>query len=564
MLLLRAAGWLLGLIGFFLLLVSGLSFAVLDDPPLALKVIGGSGALLMGLWLFLDWGSLQNLGKDQTVGRGLVSSFAGLIAVGIVVAANYVANQYDKRWDITETKRYTLSDQSIELVKKLDQKVQVIAFFRAGQDAPFRELMERYKEHSTLLEVEYYDPYANPAMAEQNQIMSEYGTVILKVGENSQRLESDFGEEAFTNALVRASSSEQHSVCFVTGHGERDLEDMQTVRGLGVVKAKLEGVNYKTSVVTLLDTQPTPETCRVVVLASPQVDLLPGERDRLAQYVAAGGNLLALLDAPVDPTVGSATAADFARYGLRVGNDVVMEGDPYRSTEAGKWYVLLDDASYDIHPVTSKLKGVAILALARSVGKGDDVAGLNVQVFAHASEQSWGETALTDSPDSWAPDANVDLIGKVPLAAAVEVTDPANLRTVTAATEGLVPSLPVVPGAPADPAAPADPVATPAPVVPAAAELPKKAGGKVIVWGDGDFASNQLVTAVVNQDLFLNGIAWMVGETEQIAIRPNEAGKGKLTLDGISLFVSAVIALVATPGIAIIGAVGMWIRRRRM
>jgi hypothetical protein len=279
-----------------------------------------------------------------------------------------------------------------------------------------------------------------------------------------------------------------------------------------------------------------------VVLASPRAELLPVERDRLAQYVAAGGALLAT----VDPLAVPETAADLSRYGLKVGNDVVIEADPYRQTDGGPTYVLLDPSSLDIHPITSKLQGVAILALARSVGKGEDIAGLNVQTLAHASESSWAETALTEPPDTWKRDEGVDLVGKVPLVAAVEVTDPAAIRTATVT-------------AAADPAAPAPAVpATPAP------ELPKKAGGKVVVYGDGDFASNALVTAAVNQDLALNAIAWMVGEEDQISIRPNEAGKGKLTLDAVTLFLSAVIVLVVAPGLAVIGAVGTWIRRRRM
>ncbi len=544
---LRALGWLFGLVGFFMLVVAGLAFGFLDEPPLAFKIVGGLGAAMVAGWIFLDWGSLSNLGKDQTVLRSTTASFAALLALGVAVTANIVAHRYDKRWDLTETKRYTLAQQSIDVVKGLDREVEVIAFFRTGwpEDESFRDLVSRYQEHTSLLKVDYYDPYADPAMAEQNKVLSEAGTVILKVGDNTQRLESSFDEEAFTNALVRVTSETQHSVCFVSGHGEREADDDASGDGLGILKIKLEGTNYKASTISLLETQPSPETCAVVVLSSPRAELLPSERDRLAQYVAAGGSLLVM----VDPLSVPETAKDLARYGVKVGDDVVIEADPYRQTDGGPTYVLLDQSSYDIHPITSKLQGVAILALARSVGKGDEIAGLNVQTIAHASESSWAETALQESPETWKADEGVDLVGKVPLVAAVEVTDPAALRTTTDTT---APTAPGVEGAPAV-----------APVTPAP-ELPKKAGGKVVVYGDGDFASNKLVTAAVNQDLVLNAVAWMVGEEEQISIRPNEAGKGKLTLNVVTLFLAAIIVLVIAPGIAIIGAVGTWIRRRRM
>lgn len=542
---LRALGWLFGLVGFFMLVVTGLAFGFLDDPPMAIKVLGGVGAAMIAGWLMLDWGSLSNFGKDQTVLRSTTASLTALVALGVAVTANMVGFRYHHRWDLTETKRYTLAEQSISTVKGLDKEVEVIAFFRSGwpEGDNFRDLMARYQEHTTLLKVDYYDPYANPTMAEQNKVMSDAGTVIVKVGDNVQRLETSFEEEAFTNALVRVTSDTQHAVCFVGGHGEREADDDASPEGLGILKLKLEGTNYKTSTIALLTTPPTPDACAVVVLASPRTELLPNERDRLAQYVAAGGSLVVALD----PLTVPETAADFARYGLDIGEDVVIEADPYRQTDGGPTYVLLDGSSYDIHPVTSKLQGVAILALARSVGKGEEVPGLNVQVIASASESSWAETALQEPPDTWKGDAGVDIVGKVPLVATVEVTEPAALRTVTEAAAVVSPD-----------------GAAPAPVVSAAPELAKKAGGKVVVYGDGDFLSNKLVTAATNQDLALNAVAWMVGEEDQISIRPNEAGKGKLTLNVVTLFLSAILVLVVAPGLTIIGAVGTWVQRRRM
>jgi ABC-type uncharacterized transport system involved in gliding motility auxiliary subunit len=545
MLALRALGWLFALIGLFLLVICGLSFAFLDDPPMVLKAAGGVGALLMASWLFLDWGSLKNLGNDQTVLRSTTASFATLLALGIVVTANVVVHRYDQRWDLTETKRYTLAPQSVDIAKTLDREIEVIAFLTAGSppDRNFRDLMDRYKEHTTLLKVDVYDPYANPTMAEQYEVTSDSPVVIFKVGDNKQRLDAGLEEQDVTNALVRVKSDVQHSVCVVTGHQELELMDDQGQDGLGIAKLKLEGVNYKVQPVSLLEQQPMPESCEVVVLASPRAELLAPERDRLAQYVAAGGGLIAM----IDPLLVPETAADLSRYGVSVGNDVVVEADPYRQTQGGPTYVMLEQGSFDISPITEKLAGVALFGHARSVGKGADIPGLNVQVVASASDKSWAETAVTDAAESWTPTEGSDLVGKVPLMVTVEVADPAAIRLVTAST------LPVVEGA----SAPAVPVE-------AAPTLPTKAGGKVVVYGDGDFATNKLITFGVNQDLLLNAVAWVVGEDDQISIRPNEAGKGKLNLNIVTLFLAIVTAAVVAPGLTIVGAVGTWLRRRRL
>lgn len=542
----RILGWLLALFGVMCLLAAGAGYFVwgYKDAPLPVNILAGVGVLQLGLWLVLDWKSLSALGKDQTVGRSAMSGVIVLAIAAIASLVNVAAYRYDKRWDLTNEQQFTLSAQSKDIVKALDREIAVTAFFQSGspQEQNFKQLMQSYTDETTLLKVEFHDPYANPLLAEQMKIMSPSGTVILKVGENQQRLETDFDEEAVTNAVVKVTRERSHAVCVVQGHGELDLQDDQSPGGLGVAMARLEGQNYKTSAINLLQVQPTPDTCEVVVLAGPRAELVAAERDRLARFVAAGGGLVVMLD----PLQTPETAADMVRYGVKVGNDVVVEADPNRMVAANDPTALgLDSTSWDIHPVTQKLTGLVILSMARSVGKGDDVAGLNVQVVAQGSANGWAETKLDDPNVSSEPTPGVDIVGNVPLIVSVDVADPANLRTTSASMD--MPS-----GAGAPVVAPVDPVAAP----------PVKAGGKVMVFGDGDFASNLLVLKVQNQDLFLNTVAWMVGEKDQLSIRANKAQKGKLELTELSVFGGAAMGLLLIPGLCFAGMIGTWLLRR--
>lgn len=542
----RILGWLLALFGVLCLMAAGVGYFVwgMKDAPQVVNVVAGVGVLQLVIWLALDWKSLSALGKDQTVGRAAMSAAIIVVMGAIAGFVNVVAYRYDTRWDLTKSQQFTLSEQSKDISKGLDREVEVSAFFPAGspQEENFKQLMQSYSDATSLLKVEYHDPYAEPLLAEQMKIVSPTGTVVIKVGENQQRLETTFDEEAITNALVKVTQDRSHAVCVVQGHGELDFSDDQSPNGLGVALQRLEGQNYKASQLNLLTAQPTPDTCEVVVLAGPRAELLPEERDRLARYVAAGGGLMVMLD----PLQTPETAADMARYGVKIGDDVVIEGDPNRMIAANDPTALgLDASSWDIHPVTQKLTGLVVLSMARSVGKGDDIAGLNVQVIAHGSDAGWAETKLTDANVPAEPTPGEDIVGKVPLIASVEVTDPAALRTTSAALE-----VPAAPGAPA--------VAAPAPI----AAPPVKAGGKVMVFGDGDFASNLLVLKVQNQDLFLNTVAWMVGEKDQLSIRANNAQKGKLELTELSVFGGGAMSLLVIPGLCLAGMVGTWLARR--
>lgn len=540
----RVIGWIVALFGVLCLLGYAGALLVFDEVPDPVNYVGAVGVGSILLWLVADWQNLSRMGEDQTVARSFTSAFAILLVLAITTVVNVGAVRYDWRKDVTATKRFSLSEQSVDVVSKLDEPVVVHAWFQGTDGAlkNFRSLMEEYADHTTLLTVEYHDPFEDRILAEEQKILSTAGTVILKKGDREQRLESSFDEEAFTNGLVRVSSSIQHTVCVTTDHGELDPDDEYSQTGLGIAKIRLEGQNYTFNKISLLATPPTPEGCAVTILGGPRTELLPMERDRLAAYVAGGGKLIVMLDPATTPE----TAADLARFGVKVGNDVVIEGDPNRQSPEGPTAVILDPSSFDFSPITEKLKGFVQLVMVRSVSKGPEVVGLNVQELARTTDQSWAETTL-DSTTPPTPDADKDIVGRVPVVVTVEVTDPAGIVTTSAAAPAVdAAGLPI-----------AAPVATGAPV-----DIPRKAGGKLMVVGDSDFASNLYLTRSNNQDLLFNTIAWMVGEVDQLTIRANDATEGQLELGLLGSFFAGTTMLLLVPGVTIAAAMVTWFRRK--
>jgi hypothetical protein len=250
------------------------------------------------------------------------------------------------------------------------------------------------------------------------------------------------------------------------------------------------------------------------------------------------------------------TAADMARYGIAVGQDIVVEQNPKYTVAGGDpTYIFLDPDSFQYHPITSELRAGAMLRAARSVRRGTPVQGIEVQELARTTEYGWGETDLQTVPISF--DAQADLPGPVPLIAIAEVQDPA---AVVVGSTALGSGTGVLGGridAEADAAA-----ATTEPLAPAAPELERAAGGRVLVFGEVEFAANMLLDQVGNQDLFLNSIAWLVGEDSQVSIRPNEAAKGSLSFTALQFLLIALLSLLLVPGLALVGAIGTWRRRR--
>ena len=86
--------------------------------------------------------------------------------------------------------------------------------------------------------------------------------------------------------------------------------------------------------------------------------------------------------------------------------------------------------------------------------------------------------------------------------------------------------------------------------------------GRLVVYGDTDFADNQTLSQVFNQDFFLNTVDWLAGETSTMAIRPRalRASRVNLTVNQFNtVFVASVLLL---PELLLILGIVVWWERR--
>src|SRR5262245_46648054 len=88
-----------------------------------------------------------------------------LVVVTIAVVANVLANRYNRSWDSTANKRYTLSDQTIKIVKGLNQDVNIKYYDQTSHFPTGKDLLDRYSNLSSKVRVDYIDPDRNPQVA---------------------------------------------------------------------------------------------------------------------------------------------------------------------------------------------------------------------------------------------------------------------------------------------------------------------------------------------------------------------------------------------------------------
>jgi LPXTG-motif cell wall-anchored protein len=479
--------------------------------------------------------------RRQWLRTGTLSAGVLLLAA-LLLIVNYFGWKYYKRFDWTRSQLYSLSAKTRNVLHGLRRDVEFVVFLSPEQQRelyqPTTELLQRYGAVSRRVHVRAVDLEKNPVEAQQ--LVQKYGVtttgVVVASGNNRRVINSndlaeiDFrgqeaggppqmtgfkGEQLFTGAILQLSEGRKPKILFTTGHGEHALDDASG-HGFSGAQELLGRDNFELAEWASLGKPAVPEGTDLVVIAGPTSSFVQPELDALSGFLNNGGRMLVLLDPTVQGTglVNTNLEAWLARYGVKVGADIVVDPSnplPYFGPET------IFIKSYGDHPVTRALAQGSVpvlVSLARSAGAGS-APGIKVTELLRTTPEGWGETDLAHL-DKTGRDAR-DLAGPVPVGAVAE----------------------------------------------SSATAPGRRPMRLVVFGDSDFATNQLLQAnTPNAVLLSNTLNWLVEREALLDIPAKKTEQVRLTLTGPEIrniyLLAAALPLLA---IALGGAV--FVRRRR-
>jgi gliding motility-associatede transport system auxiliary component len=474
------------------------------DPFRSWLFVAGLLLVLASLLVRVD--DLRGTLGRRTTRYGVNTAVMIVLVLGVIGLVEALSYRHNARVDLTENRRHSLSPQTIQLLKGLKSDVNAIAFFRSDQPGKrvAEDLFKQYTRYANgKFTSKVVDPDREPGLARRYGIES-YGTVVLETKARSEKV-SDADEEKLTNGLIKVTREGKRVVYVVQGHGEPDLGNTERP-GFSEAKGALERANYEVKPLTLAREGKIPDDAAVVIEPGPRTDLFPPEIDALDAYVSRGGKLLVM----VNPFQNEALKKDLLRYGIELGDNLVVEPNPIgRLFGIGPEVPIVQQ--YDAHPITRDLGGVSTLfPLTRSVSPTKaPVQGVTVQTLAKTSAQSWGET------------------------------DRAALERGEARP---------------------DPQDTPGPLAVAAVATRDKA--RVVVYGTANLAANQFLNLQGNRDFFLNTVSWLAEEEDQISIRPKDAKQTPVFLSAQQAQAVFLLPVVILPAIPIVGGIIAVVRRR--
>ncbi len=476
--------------------------------------------------------------RSRQMKSGSYAAVYVLVFAAILGAMNWLSSQYNRTYDSTEQKLYSLSDQTHKILGDLDRDVNMFYFDRKTNFLVAKDMLVRYENASSRVKVEYIDLDEDPLKTEAMNVRG-YGTLVLDIGGSREEVSSTT-EEEITNAIITALKGQNKTACVVTGHGESASED--TGRdGFSNARTAVEDANYDYEDVSLASGS-VPDNCTLLIVAGPSAGYFEPEVETLENYVAGGGRVLLMLNPALPDANGRRKPSSpelvelAARWGVAVNDDIVIDQSPIGQLFGGGPLTPMV-TEYESHPIVSVMSNVATLFPAsRSVKKSDDTPeGWDVEDLLKTSGSSFATTSFaTDSEGVLIRNDAAETPGPINLAVAGTFAVP----QIAAESED---------GEDQPEAISAD---------------DEEREGRIVVIGSSRFACNYGLGRGGNHDLFLNMLNWLSSDEDLISIRPKDPENTPLDLSEGQMRRVFLFSLLLVPMVIIVSGVWHWWGRR--
>jgi gliding motility-associatede transport system auxiliary component len=437
-----------------------------------------------------------------------------IIILAVLVVANFLANRYNKTFDATSNKRYSLSDQTKKIAQGLKQDITIQYFDKPSGMQAGKDLLDRFALLSPKIHVEYIDYLKKPQLARAANIARE-GEAVVSNGVKKEEAKT-FDEEGITGAIIRTLKGGERTVCVATGSGEHRLED-SAADGMSEFQTAVQKDNYKVKSISLLEKAEVPADCTTLVIAGPTGDYVQPAVDAIKKYVEGGGRALIMVDPPLK--VGRREISDndallnlLSSWGVTADKDLILDENPVNQlVGVGPETPLV--TSYESHPIVNDLAGTATgypISRSLQVKNGDKT---TVTKLFSTSKNSFATTTLN------APEIRID--------PSKDKQGPFTLAAAGSYSTGK-----------------------------------ENSQGRFVVVGNSRWAANNFLRFNGNKNLLLNMLNWLSSDEDLISIRPKEPEDRRINLTRAQFLMLRTVSQFMLPLIVIIGGVMVWWKRR--
>ena len=438
--------------------------------------------------------------------------FIILLSISIALLAG-LSNKYNFESDWTKNNRNTLSDVSIKLLQQIPAPVKITTFIPDGNLLSNRqyikELVGKYQKYKKDITLEIINPDTSPDLVRQLKVTS-YGEVVVEYEGRNEHI-TQLKEQTLSNTLQRLLRQGERRLLFVTGHGERkpdgranyDWNDFSE-------KLKIKGIT--TELLKLNETPNIPDVAAIVI-ASPQVDYLPGEVKLIIDYVKRGGNVLWVQE-PGKSLFGLQPLAELLGINFYPGTIVDPTAQMMNVNDPSFSII----TNYPAHAITRDFQYISIFPKAVGIIHAAVKEDWLAKPFLQTVARSWSETGVLKGAIDY--NADTDIVG--PLTIGLSLTRKDKEET--------------------------------------ADKNSKKQ--RIIILGDGDFLSNTYLGNQGNLNIGHNIINWISNDDSFISIPSSSAADSQINISDLTGAVIGLFFLIILPLGLIVSGTLIWYKRR--
>lgn len=316
--------------------------------------------------------------------------------------------------------------------------------------------------------------------------------IKLRPGTSNNEAEIDgfLGEEAIISAILSVTDKSQPVAYFLSGNGELNIDNSNRSYGLSSFAQTLRSRNIRTQKLDLSVTSEVPVDASLVIIADPRVPVSPQTEEKLSRYLRErNGRILAMIGPGSDCGLENL----FFDWGLLLQDVFVVENSPQcRLPDKNVAVRNFKNPPHKTAEILAALNLPLVSSQFRTVeedlgAKEDRTRTITPLFFSSGtpdSMTSWGERDYKSGPYRF--DAiRGDIDGPVPLGAVSERVAGTRLGV----------SIP---------------------------------GGRVVVLGTGDIATNAQIENGGNKPFLLNVINWLIDRDVMLNIPPRPISQFRL------------------------------------
>ena len=458
--------------------------------------------------------------------------YAALLTLAVIIGLillNLMVGQLAPQIDLTENQLFSLSEQTIQLLDRIDTPVTFFGLWRPGEeDNNLMNVIDLYLARNRNISLEIIDPDRNPGFVmryDRERRGIARGSLIVE-GEKAFRIIAphemyEFAmspagavtltgmamERRITSALLFASTGETPVIYEITGHMQTPLAALGFAEILDRENYILRSLNLAISAV--------PDDAAGVILNNPQRDLSPVEAERLLDYLDRGGRLLVIANYLIRelPNLNAVLAS----YGLMFDYGIVLETDPgfLILDPRTVWPAMLDHVITE--PLADRTRTPVIMVEAMPLSILETRRRtIEISPLVTSSPSAFLRTDLNDNTHDRLAS---DISGPFILAAAV--VDPVWVRE----------------------------------------DEPQ---ARIVAIGCG--ALLPLATQGIdgNRDLFMNSLTWLQDRPENITVRTRSLLLLPMTLNLAQIVIFGAVFILVIPAAFFIAGFIVWLKRRHL